>query len=233
MAEEVELRGHVVGGSYKLIRRVEDGVPSLYEAQHPRVAGRFAARLWPLTVPWDAFRRGAEIAMTLRHPGIVQVVDFNCEPGAPPFVITEWPGGMRLSYLLGTAGPVDMPRTAALVESIAWTLGSAHQQGVVHQELRPGDIFIVEGPGTTREWTKVDGFGIAATLARAEAAPASPYRAPEQAAPEEDGADPQSDQYALAAITYEMLSGVRPFDDKVKAEDGGPRRIFDIVSSVP
>ena len=97
MAEDVELRGHVTTGSYGLVRLIEDGDPALYEARHPRVAGRFVARLWPLTVPWDAFRRGAEIAATLRHPGIVQVVDFNCEPGAPPFVITEWPGGMRLS----------------------------------------------------------------------------------------------------------------------------------------
>jgi hypothetical protein len=234
MAEDARLRGHVMAGPYRLVRRLADGTPALYEARHPRVAGPFAARLWAPTVPWDAFRRGAEIAMTLRHPGVVQVIDFNCEPGAPPFLITEWLEGTPLSQLMASSGLLPLPRVAALVESAAWALASAHQQGVVHQELAPAQVLVVEAAGTTREWTKLDGFGMAAALARAGAAPPSPYRAPEQAAPDDDGADPQSDQHALAAIAYEMLTGVRPFDDAAEpgTRRGEPPSIIDLVPGV-
>src|SRR5215831_16828004 len=135
MAQDTELSGHVVSGRYRLVRRIGDGVPALYEATHPRLAGRFAAKLWPPTIPWDAFRRGAELAATLRHPGVVQVIDFNCEPGASPFLIMEWVEGTKLSDLLAATGLLPVPRVAALVESVAWALASAHQQGVVHQEL--------------------------------------------------------------------------------------------------
>jgi len=214
MAQDTELAGHMLGGGYRLVRRIGEDVPALYEVRHPRLAGRFAAKLWPPTVPWDAFRRGAEMVATLRHPGVVQVIDFNCEPGASPFLVVEWVEGARLSDVLAASGLLPVPRVAALIESAAWALASAHQQGVVHQELSPADIFVVQATGTTREWTKVDGFGVAAALSKAGVAPHSAYRAPEQAAPDEEGADPQSDQYALAAIAYEMLSGVRPIEDE-------------------
>jgi serine/threonine-protein kinase len=227
MAQDTELGGHVVSGTYRLVRRVGDSVPALYEARHPRLSGRFAARLWSPTMPWDAFRRGAEVAATLRHPGVLQVIDFNCEPGAPPFLVTEWIDGLRLSDVMASSGLLPVARVATLVESAAWALASAHQQGVVHQELRPADIYVIQAPGSTREWTKLDGFGVAAALARAGATPPSPYRAPEQGtAPESaeaaDGADPLSDQFALAAIAYEMLAGVHPFEAPAETTEGQP-----------
>src|SRR3954468_21847562 len=172
MAEEGgEVRGHIVGGKYRLVRRLAGGDPPPEEARHPRLAGRFTARLWAPTVPWDAFRRGAEIAATLRHPGAVQVIDFNCEPGAAPFVIGEWIDGARLSELMASSGLLPTGRVAALIESTAWALASAHQQGVVHQELQPSEIHVVQATGTTREWTKLDGFGLAAALVRVRVAP--------------------------------------------------------------
>jgi hypothetical protein len=232
MAQDTELAGHVLGGKYRLVRCVQRPGPAdagqrpLYEAIHARLSGRFAVKLWPATTPWDAFRRGAELAVTLRHPGVIQVLDFNCEPGASPFLVMEWIDGTRLSDLIAESGLLPLSRVAPLVESAAWALASAHQQGVVHQELRPDAVFVVQAAGTTREWTKLGGFGVAAALARAGTAPPSRYRAPEQWPAGSDGshvkdgdgdadgngADPQSDQYSLAAIAYEMLAGVPPFD---------------------
>src|SRR5450432_607866 len=206
MAQGTELAGHVLGGKYRLVRSVSDGPRKVYEARHERLAGRFAVKQWPATTPWDAFRRGAELAMTLRHPGVLQVLDFNCEPGSSPFLVLEWVDGARLSDVIAESGILPIERVAPLVESAAWALASAHQQGVVHQELRPDEVFVVHAPGTMREWVKVAGFGVGAALARAGTAPPSRYRAPEQhpGAPDnsDDGDDPQSDQYALAAIAY-------------------------------
>ncbi len=240
MAQDTELRGYVLGGKYRLVRQVSDGPRRVYEARHERLAGRFAAKLWPATTPWDAFRRGAELASTLRHPGVMQVLDFNCEPGAAPFLVLEWIDGARLSDILAEAGILPVERVAPLIESAAWALASAHQQGIVHQELRPEEIFVVHAPGTMREWVKLAGFGVSAALARAGTVPPSRYRAPEQrgraAAHEahddahDDGDDPQSDQYSLAAIAYELLAGVPPFDEERSRAE--PLPISDLAPGV-
>jgi hypothetical protein len=245
MAQDPELAGHVLGGKYRLVRSVSDGPLKVYEARHERLSGRFAVTLWPATTPWDAFRRGAELAVTLRHPGVVQVLDFNCEPGASPFLVLEWIDGERLSDLIAESGLLPIQRVAPLIESAAWALASAHQQGIVHQELRPTDIFIVHAAGTMREWVKLGGFGVSAALARARTAPPSRYHAPEQVAGaravavdaleegselDNDEADPQSDQYALAAIAYEMLAGVPPFDEERSQAE--PLPISDLAPGV-
>src|SRR5215471_5239449 len=100
MAGEAEIVGHIVPGRYRLVRLIRQGVPSLYEARHPRLVGPFAARLWPPTIFAEAFRRGAETAATLRHRGVVQVIDFHSETGQPPALITEWIEGTRLSDVM-------------------------------------------------------------------------------------------------------------------------------------
>ena len=232
MAQDTELGGYVLGGKYRLVRQISDGPRRVYEARHERLAGRFAAKLWPATTPWDAFRRGAELAATLRHPGVMQVLDFNCEPGASPFLVYEWIDGTRLSDVIAEAGILPLERVAPLIESAAWALASAHQQGVVHQELRPDEVFVVHAPGTMREWVKIAGFGVTAALARAGTTPPSRYRAPEQKTrpPGDDDDDPQSDQYALAAIAYEMLAGVPPFDEERSRAE--PLPISDLAPGV-
>jgi serine/threonine-protein kinase len=226
MAQVAELGGHVLGGKYRLVRAISEGPRRVYEARHERLAGRFALKQWPATTPWDAFRRGAELAVTLRHPGVMQVLDFNCEPGSSPFLVLEWVDGQRLSDVIAESGIMPIERVAPLVESAAWALASAHQQGVVHQELRPDAVFVVHAPGTMREWVKLAGFGVSAALARAGSSAPSRYRAPEQKAAdalEDDEADPQSDQYALAAIAYEMLAGVPPFGEPRERGGEGSR----------
>src|SRR5450432_337068 len=231
MAQVTELAGHVLGGKYRLVRSVSDGPRKVYEARHERLAGRVAVKLWPATTPWDVFRQGAELAVTLRHPSVMQVLDFNCEPGSSPFLVLEWIDGTRLSDVIAEAGILPIERVAPLVESAAWALASAHQQGVVHQELRPDEIFVVHAPGTMREWVKLGGFGVSAALARAGMATPSRYRAPEQnAAPDGEGDDPQSDQYTLAAIAYEMLAGVPPFDEERSRAE--PLPISDVAPGV-
>src|SRR5260221_196316 len=234
MAQPPELTGHVLGGKYRLVRAVSEGPRQVFEARHERFSGRFAVKLWPPTTPWEAFWRGAEVAMTLRHPGVMQVLDFNCQPGVPPFLVLEWVDGTRLSEIIAEAGLMPIERVAPLVESAAWAIASAHQQGVVHLELRPDEVFVVHAPGTMREWVKVAGFGVSAALARAGTSPPSRYRAPEQKAAEtgahDDGDDPQSDQYSLAAIAYEMLAGIPPFHEEgAQAE---PASISDLAPGV-
>src|SRR4029079_14187569 len=133
MEQDTGIEGRVVGGTYRLLRRIGESTPARYEATHPRLAGRYEAKLWPPTAPWDdRVRRGAEVAATLRHRGVVQVIDFNCEPGEPSFLVTEWIEGTKLSDVMSQTGLLSVSRVAGLLESAAWALSSAHQQGIVH-----------------------------------------------------------------------------------------------------
>src|SRR5262249_19490125 len=113
-----------------------------------------------------------------------------------------------------------------------WALASAHQQGIVHGDLRPELIYVVEGRDGAREWTKIDGFGVAGALADSGTSAPSPYRAPERAGTDKGIDDARSDQYALAAIAYEMLSGVLPFENPPETAEEAPS-LLDLVPGVP
>ena len=88
-----------------------------------------------------------------------------------------------LSDVIAESGILPIERAAPLIESAAWALAAAHQQGIVHQELRPDELTIVHAAGTTREWVKLGGFGVAAALARAGLAPAPRGRPRARATP--------------------------------------------------
>jgi serine/threonine-protein kinase len=200
------IKGEVLGHRYRLVRCIADGVPARYQAVHPGTRRTLAAALWPPTPSWKELRRGAAIATTLRHRGVVQLIDFSCRASASQLLIYEPFDGERLSEILARSGGLPPARVADLVESLAWTLMDAHQQGVVHQELRTEQVYVVGHARGAREWTKLDGFGVAAALVRAGFSPASPYRAPGRAAAAADS-DAPDDQYALAAMAREMLTG--------------------------
>ena len=141
----------------------------------------------------------------LSHPNVVPVHDVGTDRG--PFLVTEFVEGRNLGSVL-TASGRQSPRDAARITSdIAAGVQAAHEQGIVHGDLKPGNILV----GTDGR-ARVADFGIAraggggtagALLGSAE------YYSPEQARGEQ--AVPASDIYALGIILYELLTGVRPF----------------------
>jgi serine/threonine protein kinase len=218
MAGVGELSRTQMVGSYRLVRAL-DGEGRVHEARHARRGGRFALKLLG-DVDTEAFARAAHQATALRHPGIVQVVDSGNDAGRA-FVVMEWVEGRSLAALLAAEGALDAERVARLVDSIALGLQAAHRQGLAHGHLDPTRIFVLpsggdgdETPGAER--TKILGFGLGDDLAPGPPiTEETPYMAPEQLAGE---AQPLADQFALAAIVYELLTGVPP------ASDGDERR---------
>jgi serine/threonine protein kinase len=200
-------------GSYRLVRAL-DGDGRVHEARHERRGGRFALKLLG-DVDTQAFARAAHQATALRHPGIVQVVDSGTDAGRA-FVVMEWVEGRSLAALLADEGALDAERVARLVDSVALGLQAAHRQGLSHGHLDPTRIFVLpsggdgdETPGAER--TKILGFGLGDDLAPGPPiTEETPYMAPEQLAGE---AQPLADQFALAAIVYELLTGVPPSSD--------------------
>ena len=157
------------------------------------------------------FLAEAEAVAKLQHPNIVQIFHIDEHAGFPYFEMEFVGGGSLADRLDGTPRP---PREAArLVETLAGAMAEAHRQGVVHRDLKPGNILL-----TPEGVPKVADFGLAkllnveSGLTRTDSILGSPsYMAPEQAEGKSHDIGPAADIYALGAILYELLTGRPPF----------------------
>jgi serine/threonine protein kinase len=158
----------------------------------------------------ERFRREAQAAANLSHPNIVPVFDWGEDRGTY-FIVMELIEGTSLADMLRGSATISASRSAQIVAQVAAALGYAHRSGVVHRDVKPGNILI-----TRDGQVKVTDFGIAQAVSSedhlAEAGSVmgtATYFSPEQAS----GAavDGRSDVYALGVVLYEMLVGRPPF----------------------
>jgi WD40 repeat protein len=156
------------------------------------------------------FRGEAEAVARLKHPNVVQVYDVGEASGLPYFSLEFVEGGSLDRKLAGT--PLPPTEAAALVETLARAMATAHAAGLVHRDLKPANVLLTED-GTP----KVTDFGLAKRLDAAGptatgAVMGTPsYMAPEQAGGKSKDIGPLTDVYALGAILYECLTGRPPF----------------------
>jgi serine/threonine-protein kinase len=216
--------GTVLDGTYEIVRLVGvGGVGEVYEAVHTRISGRYAVKVLLGEVSkheevLKRFRREAEVTSALRHPNIVQVVDFNRLPDGAPYLVMEFLDGVELAGEIERIGPFRLARVVDVVGQIASALAAAHCKNVIHRDLKPQNLFVTRVPGDDRDIIKILDFGISKVresttkLTRQAAVIGTPqYMAPEQALGHIDEIDERTDLFSLAAITYEMLTGCPPF----------------------
>jgi serine/threonine protein kinase len=195
----------------------------VYEAAHVRLPGRFAVKILrpDLLANQEAlkhFCREAEIMSELRHPHIIQIFDFNTTSDGLPYFVMEYLDGVDLQTRLTRDGALPLLALVRIVDAIASALGAAHAMGVVHRDLKPANIFLIRGEREDDDFVKVIDFGIS-KISSGRPGDSMPsgimgtpaFMAPEQALRMEAQVDPRSDQFALAEITYLMLTGREPF----------------------
>src|SRR6202034_1289241 len=158
----------------------------------------------------ERFRREAQNAAKLSHPNIVPVFDWGEDAGSY-FIVMEFIDGKPLSAVLRESGPLEANRAAAIASQVAAALASAHRHGVVHRDIKPGNVLI-----TDDGQVKVTDFGIARAVNTEESLTqtgavmgTATYFSPEQAAG--IGVDARTDIYSLGVVLFEMLTGRPPF----------------------
>jgi serine/threonine-protein kinase len=209
----VERPGTVLAGRYRVVRHVGSGGMGTVYLAHDEVLDRDVAvkavHAEPDSEHGRRIMREAKLGAGLRHPRLVTVYDVVPHGGAI-LLITEYVAGQTLADAL-RRGPLALPRGIEVLRAIADALDHAHEQGIVHRDVKPANVLLGEATGavkladlgiaTAADATKITRTG--GTLGTVA------YMAPEQFEP--GPATPAVDVYALAAVGFEVLSGRRPY----------------------
>ena len=212
----MDVPGTLVADRYELLEQVGAGGAGTVFRAHDRVLAREVAVKRLRAAADDDVRARlrveARLAGALAHPGIARVFDYGeqIEAGTPsPYLVMEYVDGPSLRDLVRDGGPLPPERVMSIVAQVADALAVAHAAGVVHRDVKPGNI-LVRPDGTV----VLADFGIARAL---DLEPMTltgtivgtvDYISPEQAAGQ--GASGRSDLYSLGMVAYECLTGVRP-----------------------
>ena len=228
-------------GRYRSVRRIDaGGMGEIWEADDTLLGRRVAIKVLAEELADDPvalrrFRREARATAKLDHPNVIRVFDFV--DGEVPFLVLELLEGQTLADRLGRDGALPPVEAARIAAAVADGLDVAHRAGIIHRDIKPGNIMLTAGGGV-----KVMDFGIAAaweahsTTGQQLLATAS-YTAPERIMG--GRASPAGDLYSLGVVLYEMLTGQPPFvadnaEQLLRAHlEVAPRPVPSVVFWVP
>ena len=219
------MTGQVVS-HYRVVDRIgEGGMGVVYRAEDLRLGRRVALKFLPpemsrVPAALERFRREAETISSLNHPHVCTLYDIGEHDGRQ-FLVLELVEGRSLKDAIGD-GPLTVPQAVRLASEVADALDAAHARGIVHRDVKPGNILT-----TARGDAKLLDFGIATLEAQANpvhaadavtrgqvTAPGSWIGTPDYMSPEQvrgEPTDARSDLFALGAVMFEMLTGKPAF----------------------
>ncbi|MBN1609522.1 MAG: serine/threonine protein kinase [Polyangiaceae bacterium] len=213
-----DLAGAVLGGKFRLIKRLSrGGMGSVWAAHHEALDTEVAVKILHRTAqgPTNAerFHREARAAARLGHPAIVRVLDYGHSDEGDPYIVMERLRGEDLRTRIGRAGQLPPVAAVRLLLPVAHAVAAAHEKGIVHRDIKPENIFLSVSQGSGVQPKLVD-FGIATMTASSpltvDSVLGSPgYMSPEQARGAE--VDYRTDIWSFCVVLYEVLVGSPPF----------------------
>lgn len=214
--------GSVVGGRYRLLAELGRGATGVvYRAWQTDLGRPVAVKV--LHAEHVAhrelrqrFAREVEVVARLSHPGIVALHDGGETDTGVPYLVMDLVDGSALDQIQATAAPVGTARALSWVRQIAAALSAAHSAGVIHRDLKLGNVLLTRPPGLDEQVKLVD-FGLAKVLESKDIAltrTGAVYGTPEYMAPEQATGgtiDERTDLYAVGVILFRLLTGELPY----------------------
>ncbi len=223
-ASDADLIGTVLSDRYRIAGIIGDGgMGRVFAADHVTLLRKLAIKvLRPELARHEAnverFLQEARAASMIAHPNVVDILDFGRIHDGPVYFVMEYLEGEDLSVLLRRLVRLPWPRVQHILLQVVRGLAAAHKCGIVHRDMKPANIFLVQRPDAMDQVKLLD-FGIAKVVHRdrpgnltgeGSVFGTARYMSPEQAAGLP--VDGRSDVYAVGVLAYEMLSGRVPFD---------------------
>jgi CheY-like chemotaxis protein len=212
--------GAVLGGKVRLERELARGAmgevwTGVHLALGVNVAVKFMDRNLAQTAEYASFEREARAAAQLRSEHTVRIYDHGLARGGRPYLVMEYLDGESIEERVERLGRLSAKEVASVVSDVARALDEAHARGIVHRDVKPANVLVVESVDRTNASScKLIDFG----LARPAVAPKERFIAgtPVYMSPEylrlESAPTPALDNWALAVSAFEMITGQLPFD---------------------
>jgi len=248
--------GDVVASRYQVVRLIgSGGTGEVYEALDTALGVSVALKALKQTVARSAvqlerFRREIQSARKVTHANVCRIFDMGIQTGSGPgrfFLTMELLGGSSLADRIEHGERYTPEEALPIAVQMAAGLDAAHAAGVIHRDLKPGNIMLLPPPtGRFAQRAVITDFGIALSedqsemrLTESDELVGTPeYMAPEQAEP--GPGTPETDVYAFGLILYEMLSKRRPFESAGNAlatvlvrRRSPPRPLHEVVPGIP
>ncbi|HET9497773.1 MAG TPA: serine/threonine-protein kinase [Candidatus Limnocylindria bacterium] len=197
------------------------GMGVVYRAEHLRLGRKVALKVVAPQIAReekfrDRFLRESRTAGTLDHPNVVPMYDAG-EADGVLYIAMRFVDGVDLATLIARDGPLEPARTARIVAQVASALDAAHEAGLVHRDVKPSNVLLPARGAGRGEHAYLGDFGLTKRVLSESGVTGSSafigtiaYVAPEQI--EGQAVDARADQYSLACLTYECLTGRKPFE---------------------
>ncbi len=220
-----DLVGQVVADRYHILKKLgEGGMGAVYLGEHVKMGRKSAIKVMAAAMAQDPdaisrFNREASNASRISHPNVCQIYDFGETPDGLIYLAMEFIEGQSLKDVIEKDGALPVQRAASILKQSADALQAAHDLGIVHRDIKPDNIMVVQGRDGS-DVVKVVDFGIARAVGGDEPGQkvtktglvvgTPEYMSPEQLSG--DKLDGRSDIYSLALVLYRMLTGTLPFE---------------------
>lgn len=221
--------GTVIDGRYEIVAPLaEGGMGAVFLARRQLLGDEVAIKIVRAESAKDQgarerFLRESRACAQLRHPNIVSILDYSLDAEGRPYLVMELLNGRSLRQEMAARGPLPLHEVQSIVVPLCGALQLAHDQGILHRDLKPANIVAHDFGGGTRTHKIVD-FGLVRDISSDSTRLTGAhqfvgtfaYAAPEQVLGGD--MDARSDQYSLAVVVYELLTGRLPFAETDPAQ---------------